>query len=144
MGFASYLEDILDRSNRDLDKATRALEVANPTRADRDEALRALAAAKTLFRRIQQTWDLATDPQLDLAHQVQRQREAIRRLEGDVELARHERERVEHELMQARQDMAKARTEVQKLELKNRELEAQFESLPFGAKLDLYPPKPGA
>lgn len=141
MGYASYMEDILDRSNRDLDKATSALEAANPSSALRDDALHALADAKTLLRKIRTDWDLATDPQLDLAHEVMQQREIIRRLEGDVELAKHKRERAEHEAARAKQDSAKARQEIQKLESKNRELEAQFEALPFSAQLQCYPPK---
>lgn len=141
MGYASYMEDILDRSNRDLDKVTIALADSNPSSARRDDALRALADAKTLLCKIQTVWDVATDPQLDLAHEVMQQREAIRRLEGDVELAKHERERVEHEVTRARQENAKARLEIQKLKLKNQEIEAQFEALPFSDQLRLYPPK---
>lgn len=144
MGYASYLEDIrdrLDRSNRDLDEVTSALGVPNPTRANRDDALRVLANAKVLLRRIHQTLDLATDPQLNLAHEVEQQREVIRGLERDVELAQHERDRVEQEVVRAKQGMAKAIAEVQRIELKNRELEAQFESLPFSVQQHLYPPK---
>ena len=141
MGYASYVEDILDRSNRDLDKATSALAAPNPSSALRNDALRALADARALLGTIQAAWDVATDPQLDLAHEIMRQRDVIRRLEGDVELAKRERERVEREVTRARQDGAKARLEVQQLKLKNQELEAQFEALPFGDKLRLYPPR---
>ena len=141
MGYASYMEDILDRSNRDLDKATGALAASNISSARRDDALHALADAKVLLRKIQTVWDVATDPQLDLAHEVMQQREVIRRLEGDVELAKHKRERVEQEVTRARQDSEKARQENRKLKLKNRELEAQFEALPLSDKLRLYPPR---
>lgn len=141
MGYASYLEDIRDRLDRDLDEVTSALDVPNPTRANRDDALRVLANAKVLLRRIHQTLDLATDPQLNLAHEVEQQREVIRRLERDVELAKHERERVEQEVVQAKQGIARAKAEVGRLALKNRELEAQFESLPFSVQQHLYPPK---
>ena len=144
MGYASYLEDILERSNLDLDKATSALREPILTHVNRDDALRVLANAKVLLRKIHETLDLATDPELNLAHEVDQQRETIRRLEGDVQLAKHARERVEQEVKRARQDTAKARAEVRRLELKNEELEAQFEALPFSAKLDLYPPKSGA
>lgn len=142
MGYASYMEDILDRSNRDLDKARSALEAPDPSIARRNDALRALAGAKALLRKIQEVWDVATDPQLDLAHEVIQQREVIRRLEGDVEQAKHERERVEQEVMRARQDTVKAKQEIRKLESKNQELEAQFEALSFSDQLRLYPPKP--
>ena len=141
MGYASYMEDILDRSNRDLDKATSALAASNISSDRRDDALRALADAKVLLRKIQTVWDVATDPQLDLAHEVMQQREVIRRLEGDVELAKRKRERVEQEVTRARQDSEKARQENRKLKLKNQELEAQFEALPFSDKLRLYPPR---
>ena len=142
MGFASYLEDILERSNRDLDKATSALKESSLNHANQRDALHVLANAKALLGRIHQTLDLATDPQLDLAHEVKEQREAIRRLEGDVELAGHERERVEQDLERAKRDTAKAKAEVRRLELRNRELEEQFESLPFRVQQHLYPPKP--
>ena len=66
----------------------------------------------------------------------------VRRLEGDVELAGHERERVEQDLERAKRDTAKAKAEVRRLELRNRELEEQFESLPFRVQQHLYPPKP--
>ena len=141
MGYASYLEDILDRSTRDLDAATSALKAPKPTSAHRDDALRAVGDAKTLLLRIRRTWDLATDPELDLAHEVTQQHEVIRRLEGDIEMAKHDREQVEREMSQARQDTARAQTEIRKLEMKVEELEAQFESLPFDVKLHLYPPK---
>ena len=141
MGYASYMEDILDRSNRDLDKATSALEAANPSSALRDDALRALADAKTLLRKIRTAWDLATDPQLDLAHEVMQQGKIIRRLEGEVELAKHKRKCAENEAARAKQDSAKARQEIQKLESKNRELEAQFEALSFSDQLQCYTPK---
>ena len=144
MGYASYLEDILERSNLDLDEATSALRGPILTHVNREDALRVLANAEVLLHKIHLTLDLATDPELNLAHEVEQQRETIRRLEGDVQLAKHARERVEQEVKRARQDTAKARAEVRRLELKNEELEAQFESLPFRAQLDLYPPKSGA
>ena len=141
MGYASYLEDILERSKLDLDMATSALKEPDITHVNREDALRVLESAKVLLREIHQTLDLATDPQLNLAHEIEQQRAVIRRLQGDVELAKHERERVEQEVDRARQDTAKAKAEVRRLELKNRKLEAQFESLPFSAQLELYPPR---
>lgn len=73
MGWASYLEDIIDKLNSDLDRVKR----------DTSSGLNQSAHVQALVRvcerflvAIDEHLELATDPKLDLAHEVVTLREA--------------------------------------------------------------------
>ena len=142
MGCAPRMEDIVARHNLALDRLASALEDPHPTRALRDEAMRALADARALLAQVQRQWDMATAPQLDLALEIDQLGRAIDDLRGQVELAEQDRQRAEEELSKARHDLTNAKQQVRELMQKNQELETRFDELRFADQIRLFPPSP--
>ncbi len=100
MGFASYLENILERLNRDLVHPTKRWLAENekelPSRL-RDQLAEFMRRCQQMESDLHEHLKLATDPQMDLAHEV-------RTLRRDKEMSQQRIKTLEHELRQLKKD----------------------------------------
>lgn len=72
VGYASYLEDILNRLGHDLRGLGATLDASGWSTAREVEARKLLRRSEELVYDILQHWEYATDPHLDLAHELVR------------------------------------------------------------------------
>ncbi len=144
MGFASYLEDNIERLSDRIQVGRFALEESSPTAELRLEALKALADAEILLKTVIRELDLATSPEMDLAHEVSQLRNENQALRIEIEGERSLRERAEADNSETTRKMHRLRAEttqkVSRLQTEKRKLEKDFEKLPFGTAVNAYLP----
>jgi predicted nuclease with TOPRIM domain len=129
MGWASYLEDIIERLSSDLD------EIRNASTPDieRPAKLRALIrVCERFIADINEHLEVATDPQLDLANELIKLKEANRRLGLKANLLEENQQRLK-ELETKYSNLEKRFNEVNGKSAKRyaemKELEKKYEKL---------------
>ena len=133
MGWTSYLEDIIDKLNSDLDRVKRDASVGLNQSAHVQALIR---VCERFLAAINEHLDLATDPKLDLAHELFTLRETnallSRRLNNMEEADRKLKElTVKHAELQKRFDevngkAAKRFAEIKEMEKRYGRLEKEY------------------
>lgn len=143
MGWASYLEDILNRLGDDLRDLRMQLGREGWSVRREAEARSLLRRCEDLVRELIANWSYATDPQLDLAHELS---QAIRRRDSAVaELRRAEEEisALRTELANTKKLVRAADKALSSLKRERRKLLEKFDldfDLDPGRIYDKYPP----
>lgn len=140
MGWASYLEDQLERLQESVRLIKPALEEGRQAqKRDRREAIKALKAAEAILAEAEAHLDLATYPELDLASENRRLKDDIRRLQGEVTVAESAARKAQKEAANYYAELVDAMREVSELKKKNKNLGKKIDKLisdDFGKAVD--------
>lgn len=130
MGWVSYIEDNLERLNDSIRREEAALEdKKHPTEEQRRAGLRTLNDAKVILAEMQQHWELATSPELDLAHEIMNLKKCINSLQSDLTVAKREAGESNHESARRFAELQDAKHEITEYRKENRKLKEQFEKV---------------
>lgn len=135
MGWVSYIEDDLERTNDKIRRAEAAPE-------DREQSLKALEDAKAIRTEVQKDLELATSPDLDLVHEIKTRDKHIGFLQDDLEVAKSEAEKLKQESDGRYAQLQTANNKIMKLQEEKRKLKEDFERVArndFGAAVDTFP-----
>lgn len=124
MGWVSYIEDNIEQLNE---------------RIRRDEADReTLKDAKAALSEVKQYLELATSPDVNLAHEVKTRDRQINHLNGDLKAKENEVRNLENESARRFAELQDAKRAIEKLRKKNRELEEKFNRVDRKVLYDVY------
>ena len=130
MGWVSLLEDTLEKIQDNIRLAETALKDKDDfVEANRRASLKALNDAQVILVRAWKHLELATSPELNLAHEIESLRSQIKELENKLALAQQKTKKAEYEAANNYAILQDANREILALRKKNRKLEKDFEKI---------------
>jgi hypothetical protein len=142
MGWVSILEDALERIQDSIRLAETALDNEYEfLEVHRKESLRALNHAQAIFVQAWKHLELATDPEVELAHENKQLTERVRQLQHKLETAEAAAEKARHEAANHYAVLQDARREIADLKKRYRKLEKELEKVArtdFGSVVEAF------
>jgi len=130
MGWVSLLEDTLEKIQDNIRLAETALKNKDEfVEENRRASLKALNDAQAILARAWKHLELATSPELNLAHEIESLRRRTKVLENKLSLAQQETQKAEYEAANNYAILQDANREISALQKKNRKLEKDFEKI---------------
>ena len=139
MGWVSFLEDTLEKIQENIQLAKAALR--NPDEfADvhRRESLKALNDAQAILVQAWNHLELATAPEMNLAHENEQLKATIGKLEHQLRISQGNAEKASHEAANHLAELRDKKLELADLKKRYRKLDKDFAKIPFASAVDAF------